>query len=385
MSDTYSPGRFSFLPVVTKNLLIINTLCYFAMWALKSAFGFDLNDLMGLHYMRSSHFYPFQFLTYMFMHANFEHLFFNMFALWMFGSVIENYWGGRRFIVYYILTGIGAALTHYLIVSVQLGPDMALIQSCIQSTDVEHLSRLLQNHQFMLNPQSGDIWDQFAVFRQNVGILSQQPQNVNAIEEVNRFLNNYMDYYAGIPNIVGASGSIYGLLLAFGVLFPNDRVYLYFLFPIRAKWFVLIFGLIELGSGIFGTADGVAHFAHLGGMVFGLLLIWWWRKKDREGESYGYYDTYDDDFSEDGAAWKDRWQQFLERRRERREARRSSRSMHAESSRRPKTDEEFNRERAENRRRIDEILDKVSKSGYQNLTEEEKDFLFKSSNKETNW
>ena len=117
MSDTYSPGRFSFLPNVTKNLLIINTLCYFAMVVVKQAFGFDMNDLFGLHYYQSSHFHPFQFITYMFMHGSFEHLFFNMFALWMFGSVIENYWGGRKYLLYYLMTGIGAAMTHYLVLN----------------------------------------------------------------------------------------------------------------------------------------------------------------------------------------------------------------------------------------------------------------------------
>lgn len=148
---------------------------------------------------------------------------------------------------------------------------------------------------------------------------------------------------------MGASGSIYGLLLAFGVLFPNDRIYLYFLVPIKAKWFVLIFGLIELSSGIFGTADGVAHFAHLGGMVFGLLLILWWRRRERE-QQFNYQPYSPEDYYA-----------------------------------RPKTDDEFSAEKAENRRRIDEILDKISKSGYDKLTKEEKDFLFKSSNKDKNW
>ena len=349
MSDTYSPGRFSFLPVVTKNLLIINILCYFAMVVVKNAFGFDLNDLCGLHHWQSSHFHPFQFITYMFMHGSFEHLFFNMFALWMFGSVIENYWGEKRFLVYYLLTGIGAALTHYLIVGLQFHSDIALIQSCIHTVSVENLNSLLQHHQFMLNQYSGDIWSQFTAFQSNLSMLGMQPDNLLVQESIRDFLTDYLDYYVSLPNIVGASGSIYGLLLAFGVLFPNDRIYLYFLVPIKAKWFVLIFGLIELSSGIFGTADGVAHFAHLGGMVFGLLLILWWNRREREGR-YDYPPYSPEDYAP-----------------------------------RPKTDDEFSAEKAENRRRIDEILDKISKSGYDKLTKEEKDFLFKSSNGEKKW
>ena len=297
MSDTYSPGRFSFLPNVTKNLLIINTLCYFAMVVVKPAFGFDMNDFFGLHYFQSSHFHPFQFITYMFMHGSFEHLFFNMFALWMFGSVIENYWGGRKYLLYYLMTGIGAAMTHYIVLNHQL-------QALIPTIDEENL-----------------------------------------------------DYFLSLPNIVGASGSIYGLLLAFGMLFPNDRIYLYFLFPIKAKWFVLIFGLLELFSGITGTADGVAHFAHLGGMVFGIVLILLWRRRERM-QAYDYEPR------------QRRWRQ---------------RDEGDESYDRPRSDEDFNAEKAENRRRIDEILDKISRNGYDSLTKEEKEFLFKSSNREKRW
>lgn len=221
------------------------------------------------------------------MHGSFEHLFFNMFALWMFGSVIENYWGSKKYLIYYLITGIGAAMTHYLIVGIQMSSDVSLIKACIQVPNIENLENLIGNHRFMLNENAGDIWSQFIVFQQNVHALSFNPQNISAAEGINRFLNNYLDYYASLPNIVGASGSIYGLLLVFGMLFPNSMIYLYFFIPMKAKWFVIIFGVVELLSGIFGTADGVAHFAHLGGMVFGIILILLWRKRDR------YYNDYD--------------------------------------------------------------------------------------------
>ena len=220
-----------------------------------------------------------------------------MFALWMFGSVIENYWGGRKYLLYYLMTGIGAAMTHYIVLNHQL-------QALLPTIDEENL-----------------------------------------------------DYFLSLPNIVGASGSIYGLLLAFGMLFPNDRIYLYFLFPIKAKWFVLIFGLLELFSGITGTADGVAHFAHLGGMVFGIVLILLWRRRERM-QAYDY---------EPRQRW--RWRKAEEE----------------DYNPRPRSDEDFNAEKAENRRRIDEILDKISRNGYDSLTMEEKEFLFKSSNREKRW
>ena len=213
------------------------------------------------------------------MHGSFEHLFFNMFALWMFGSTIENVWGSKRFINFYLITGIGAALTHYLIIHLQLSTDIALLEASIQSPDIVTLQALIKNHQFHINQYSGDIWNQFLLFQENVHALQFAPSNVEAMEQINDFLNNYLNYYVSLPNVVGASGSIYGLLLAFGILFPNAMIYIYFLFPMKAKWFVIIFGVIELISGIFGSGDGVAHFAHLGGMIFGLLLILLWRKK----------------------------------------------------------------------------------------------------------
>ncbi len=278
-NSLHSPGRFSILPPIVKNLLILNILCFFATIVLKNSLGIDLYDLLGLHYFKSNLFSPYQFITYMFMHGSFEHLFFNMFALWMFGSTIENVWGCKRFIVFYLITGIGAALIHYLVIHLQLYQDMALIQASIYSPDVATLKELIRNHTFALNEYSGDIWNQFVVFRENVHTLEVNPLNTANKEQISEFLGLYLNHFVSLPNVVGASGSIYGLLLAFGMLFPNSRIYIYFLFPMKAKWFVVIFGIIELLSGIFSTGDGIAHFAHLGGMIFGLILILLWQKK----------------------------------------------------------------------------------------------------------
>jgi len=251
------------------------------MYVLKVSIGIDLNELLGLHYFKSNAFSPYQFITYMFMHGSFEHLFFNMFALWMFGSTIENVWGSKRFIVFYLITGIGAALTHYLIIHLQLHTDIALIQACIQTPDLNTLVQLIHNHKFNLDQNSGEIWNQFIVFQENIQNLQLNPNNVEVKAQISTFLSNYLEYFVSLPNVVGASGSIYGLLLAFGMLFPNTMIYLYFFIPMKAKWFVIIFGVIELVSGIFGSGDGIAHFAHLGGMIFGLLLILLWQKKSR--------------------------------------------------------------------------------------------------------
>lgn len=228
MSQQYSPTGFSALPTVVKNLLIINILAYFTSLTM-ARFNIDLNDLLGLHFYMASDFKPHQLITYMFMHGNFEHLFFNMFALWMFGYTLENVWGPRRFLLFYVVCGIGAGLCQEVV---------QYIQYAVQLSGYDYV-----NVQGMHMP---------------------------------------MAQYLNLMTTVGASGAIYGLLLAFGMLFPESRIYLYFFIPIKAKWFVIGYAVIELLSGFLGSGN-VAHFAHLGGMLFGLLLIRYWRNK---GELY---------------------------------------------------------------------------------------------------
>jgi membrane associated rhomboid family serine protease len=247
----YSPKRFSILPPVVKNLLIINGLFFLASLAFRNIFKIDIDDILGLHYFQSELFYPHQLITYMFMHGGFGHIFFNMFALWMFGNTIENHWGGKKFLFYYLVTGIGAALTQELVYGIQL------YQLASQ-----------------MSPEMIDI-----VENNGLGLLKQGLNYTDVLMgNYNRFLN---------ATTVGASGSVYGILLAFGMIFPNTLIYIYFLFPIKAKWFVIIYGAIELYYGFSSTNDGIAHFAHLGGMIFGLLLILLWKKRNRN--IYQYY------------------------------------------------------------------------------------------------
>lgn len=230
MSEQYSPSGFRVLPIVVKNLLIINFLMFLATFTFRK-FNIDLNDLLGLHFFKASGFRPYQIVTYMFMHGNFEHLFFNMFALWMFGANMENIWGSKRFLIFYMVCGLGAGLC-----------------------------------------QEGVQYIQYAT-----QLAGYETVNLGGKMVVS------MGEYLNMMTTVGASGAIYGLLLAFGMMFPNSMIYLYFLFPIRAKWFVIGYAVIELISGFVGGGN-VAHFAHLGGMLFGLILILHWKKK---GELYG--------------------------------------------------------------------------------------------------
>lgn len=227
MDYQYSPNRFSFLPVVVKNLLIINGILFLADVVL-TRFGIQLNEILGLHFFLASGFRPYQLLTYMFMHANFSHLFFNMFALWMFGNTLENIWGTRRFLMYYLICGLGAA---------------------VMQEGVQYIEYVTQLSHY---------------------------QNVNMGSTIIP-MSEYLNYMT----TVGASGAIYGLLLAFGMMFPNSLIYLYFVMPIKAKWFVIGYAVIELLTGVFSSGDQVAHFAHLGGMLVGLIIILIWKKKGR--------------------------------------------------------------------------------------------------------
>lgn len=222
------------LPTVTKNLLIINVLCFFGMLVAKR-YGIDVENLLGLHFFLASDFNLSQLISYMFMHANFQHIFFNMFAVWMFGRVLEQVWGPRRFLAYYLICGIGAGL----------------IQELVQYLEYAFT---LSNYDSV-----------------NLGIAG----GIIPMEE-----------YLNMMTTVGASGAVYGILLAFGMLFPNSQMFIFPLpFPIKAKYFVIGYAVLELFLGL-GGGDGVAHFAHLGGMLFGLILIIYWRKKNGNQQFY---------------------------------------------------------------------------------------------------
>ena len=240
-------GRFGGIPPVVKNLLIINILMLFISFVFSSNFGMDLNRVLGLFFFESPHFEPYQIVTHMFMHGGLAHLFFNMFALWMFGTAIENLMGSRRFLSYYLITGFGAAFLH-------LG--------------VNYLEMLSLRSELLAAGYSATDLQRFV-----------ETGSYNIISGVSeRTIVGYLTKYF-IPT-VGASGAVFGILLAFGMFFPNSYIYLFFAIPIKAKYFVMAYGALELFFGIANRpGDNVAHFAHLGGMVFGYLLIKYWRSQ----------------------------------------------------------------------------------------------------------
>lgn len=278
--DQYSPTGFRVLPPVVKNILILNILFFLATYGLGAAANLDLKELLGLHYFAASSFAPYQFITYMFMHGGFSHIFFNMFALWMFGSVLENVWGPKRFILFYFVTGIGAALLHYLIYFIEINPVLLQMNAFIDNPSIQTLQSFISSHKLVISTNSS-IYDQFQQFSLSYDQLQRNPNNMEALQQSINFVSEYKEYFLNLPTVIGASGAIFGLLLAFGMLFPNSLIYLYFFIPIKAKWFVVIFGLLELFSGFYDTGGNVAHFAHLGGMIFGFFLIVYWKKTDR--------------------------------------------------------------------------------------------------------
>ena len=239
------------IPIVTKNLIIINVLFWFATIIMSK---WDLTGILGLHYPASSNFYPYQIITYMFMHGSLSHIFFNMFAVYMFGRVLESVWGPKRFLTYYMITGIGAGIINIIVAYIR-----------IKFAEVD------------IDPN-----DIAIVYRDGAEVLKQG--------------KNYADTALGQLNIlintttVGASGATFGILLAFGMLFPNMPLYIIpFPFPIKAKYMVIGYGVIELFAGIANFSfDNIAHFAHLGGMLFGIILVLYWRKKDRDNGRYFY-------------------------------------------------------------------------------------------------
>jgi len=303
------------IPTVTKNLLIINTLAFLGMLTLNRTTGIDLNDLLGLHFFMASNFHIYQLVTYMFMHGGWEHIILNMFMLWMFGAVVEQVWGAKRFLFYYIFCGIGAGV----------------MQEIAQFFSVY----------FMLNAQ------QPIPFTESFAIMSQISTQLNGL------------------TTVGASGGIYALLLAFGMLFPEQKMFIIPIpIPIKAKWMIIGSIVIELFSALAAPGDQVAHLAHLGGMVFGFFLIRYWRRHP----DYDYADNRGTQlFNEMRAKWD-------------RHARKQD-SKSSESARYDNPDWDYNAKKQALQEETDRILDKIRKSGYDSLTKEEKQTLFDQSKK----
>ena len=248
----FRPTRFEILPAVVKNILIINVLVALAQYALPQSGLLEKNELenlFALHTFQSELFKPWQFITHMFMHAGPSHIFGNMLALWMFGSVLENLWGPKRFLIFYMASGLGAALCHMLVLYYQNDVMINAYNSLTPNT----LGAFLEKYNNGIN---------LARF--------ENPAEAALIINLSQAT-------------LGASGAVFGCLAAFGYLFPNTYIYIYFAIPIKAKWFVILYAALELYLTIRASAgDNVAHIAHLGGALVGIILVILWNKKNRK-------------------------------------------------------------------------------------------------------
>lgn len=311
-----------YMPPVTKNLLIINVLFFLGRYV-ASLYGIDLDDVLGLHFVLASHFHLYQVFTYMFMHASWAHIFFNMFAVWMFGVAIENAMGSRRYLLYYLTCGLGAAMTQEVV--------------------------------------------QFVQYAYNGLDAYEQIRTAGAVMAMGDYLNLW--------TTVGASGAVYGILLAFGMTFPDNRIFIFPLpVPIKAKYFVAGYAVIELLSGFGSSNDGVAHFAHLGGMLFGLLLLLYWRNGGgRSNNNSRWYDQgghYDRGQGSGMSQWFGKLKKRMQRPK-----------MHVKRGGKFGQDMDYREAERKDEEEMDRILDKIRKSGYQALSDEEKRKLFDISNR----
>ena len=310
---------FRQIPPITKNLLIINVLAYLAAVVMKGS-GIDFNEIFGLHFFMADNFHLYQLVTYMFMHGGVTHLFFNMFALWMFGCVIEQTWGSRRFLWYILACGVGAGLFQ-------------------------------EAAQFV----------QYAV----EGLAAYNMVNVGGmIIPTSEYLNMWVT--------VGFSGAVYGILLGFGMTYPEERIFIFPLpVPIKGKWFVILYAAIELFSALSTSSDGVAHIAHLGGMAVGYIIIRHWRQqyeRRQRASSFNGWETWDGYEIRTRESLKDKISAWWKRNMQ------GGKRHYNQESHYDKA--EKNRKEHEEQEEMDRILEKIKRSGYDSLTDEERRKLF---------
>lgn len=267
----FRPSRLEILPSVVKNLLILNGLIFLAQNTIGKSGLINMEDLFGLHHIKSPLFHPWQLVTYQFLHADFLHIGMNMFAVYIFGSVLENIWGPKRFLTFYLVCGIGAGVIQLASLWVQYHDLISMFVKVNSNPDTNNILSFYDN--FIFKNETSKIIE-----------LKQYLQANNNSTFHTEILKNISSFtYHAIGNAtIGASGAVFGLLAAFIYLLPDASLYLYFLFPIKAKWI----GLLYFGSEIFSAlqnkpGDHIAHWAHLGGGLVGFLLVLTWNKKNK--------------------------------------------------------------------------------------------------------
>ncbi len=278
----FRPGSFQILPVVIKNLLIINGLVFLAQITFDGIIpGGDLqvkvgwmSDTFALHHLFSPLFRPWQLVTHLFMHGSLMHIFSNMFALWMFGSILENLWGPQRFLVFYLICGLGAAMLHLGFLWYENHQMLADFAAFKNHPTLDQYFNFYNTY----NLNSG--YDGATAYR--IGrAWEADPTNLQFADQAVLAVTDHVNTALSEATL-GASGAVFGCLVAFGYLFPNTYIYLYFFVPIKAKWFVLIYIAFELSMAVRNSAgDNIARWAHLGGALVGFLLVYFWNKTNK--------------------------------------------------------------------------------------------------------
>jgi membrane associated rhomboid family serine protease len=248
---------------MVKNLLIINIGIFIIGLILQA----DLGELFGLRYINAPEFKPYQLLTHMFIHANFSHLFSNMFALFMFGPMLENVWGAKKFLVFYMICGLGAALLHSGVTFYEVHALQKAAESYLSHPDPTSFEDFVKRFASGNYTNNLDFMETFRL----------DPANPEFINETKKLVEDLYFQRANIP-MVGASGAIFGILMGFGMLFPNTVLMLmFFPVPVKAKYFIGFYALVELFTGVYKIpGDNIAHFAHLGGMAIAFIIIRIW-------------------------------------------------------------------------------------------------------------
>ncbi len=273
--NEFRPGRFQVLPSIIKNLLIINVLFFLAQNTIAKQMDIPMENLFALHTWKSPLFQPWQLISHLFMHNDIMHIFGNMFGLWMFGSVLENLWGAKRFLTFYIICGLGAAFLHLVFLNIEISHltndylDIVALHTSGKSGASEAMLAFVNHHHIMLNVDG-------------LAYLRVHPDDHQAGGQLLDVISEYYKMKINTPTI-GASGAVFGVLAAFVYLFPNTYLYFYFFFPVKAKWAGLAYFGYELFFAVKNAAgDNVARWAHVGGAIVGLIIVMTWNKTNKQ-------------------------------------------------------------------------------------------------------
>lgn len=267
----FRPSRLEILPSVVKNLLILNGLIFLAQNTIGKSGLVNMEELFGLHHIKSPLFHPWQLITYQFLHADFLHIGMNMFAVYIFGSILENIWGPKRFLTFYLLCGVGAGVIQLVSLWFQYHDLISLFVKVQSSPDTNNILSFYDN--FIFKNETGKILE----LKQYLQANNNSAFHTEILSHISSFTYNAIG-----GSTIGASGAVFGLLAAFIYLLPDATLYLYFLFPIKAKWIGLFYFGSEIVSALQNKpGDHIAHWAHLGGGLVGFLLVLTWNKKNK--------------------------------------------------------------------------------------------------------